>query len=134
MVWRVFYFINTIMNYKRNLLYNTKVIINNKEFTCAICNSELDRRLGLSGQILKPFHGCILDFEKPSHVTLWMKDCLEPLTALFVDSNNKIVEIIQMPVKPENKLYKSQTIANKVIEIRPDDAKNIKVGDDIKYI
>lgn len=119
----------TISN--KNLQYNTPVEINKQIFQCALCKTDEECALGLMGQQVPDQCGAILDFRKPSHIVLNMKNCLQPLTAIFVQSN-KVVYKMEMDNGDPKQTFECPVIATQVIELLPQDAQKIKKGDIVK--
>lgn len=119
----------------RQLNYGSIVAIRTKAgmktFVCAYCETEMARQLGLMGQRLLPSHGAVLDFKSPTHISLWMKNCIQPLAAVFIQ-DGKVVHSCVMDHNDPNRLHHCPCEATLVLEVNPDDVGGIQVGDEVK--
>jgi len=80
--------------------------------------------------------GMLFVFEKESILGFWMKNTLISLDMIFIDSNNKIVDIMTaVPCEKDPcKSYTPQAESKYVLEVNAGFAEkhNIQIGDEIK--
>jgi len=97
-----------------------KICCNNTCFNLEIANTPESRQLWLMyRESLSDSDWMLFVFEKPWTYSFWMKNTLIPLAWIRLDSNLKIVDIIQMdPCKiDECPSYKPKSEAKYVLEI-----------------
>ena len=117
----------------RQVSYDLPVTIKTKSgskiFRCCNCSDGLSRALGLMGQTLAPGQGAFFDFEGMNEIVLWMKNCIQDLTAIFVDEEGKVVHIERMDCDKPTLLHRCPCLARYVVEISPNEVGSIAIGD-----
>ena len=111
---------------------NTAVTIADKRFKLQIADSDSERKKGLSLiNNLPPDKGMLFIFDDKKIREFWMQDTLIPLQIIFID-NCTIVDVQEMTVEKDlknpQKTYKSQSPADKVIELNPQTISKNMVG------
>jgi len=99
----------------------------------AITNKE--KQYGLMNlEHLAAQNGMLFIFQDSKIIKMWMKNTLIPLDMIFIDENNRIIDIKANNKPLSLKIISSAKKANKVLEINAGLAKKlqIKVGDKIK--
>jgi len=118
--------------------YNTNLqIINNKnaiigKFKVKIVSDEKNREIGLMFvKYLPKNHGMLFKFENEQIIHMWMKNTKIPLDMIFIDKNNKIVNIKSDAVPESLQVISSEKEADKVLEINGGLCRklNINIGD-----
>jgi len=102
-----------------------------KNYVCAYCDTELSRQMGLMGQRLPPHHGAVLAYPEPVLMSLWMKNCLQPLVAVFI-ADDRVVHACTMDHNDPNRLHHCPTFATTVLEMNPSEADGIALGDIVR--
>jgi len=86
---------------------------------------------------LKKDSGMLFVFNDESIKTFWMKNTLIPLDIIFIDSNNRIINIENaIPCNADPcKIYKSKSPVKYVLEINSDSSKfyNLSVNEEIVF-
>ena len=122
--------------------YNTNLqIINNKNshignFKVKIVREERDREIGLMFVNSLPVnYGMLFEFEKEQVIHMWMKNTKISLDMIFIDKNNRIIDIKHKTVPESLQIISSVKEAIKVLEINGGlcHKLGIKIGDFIKY-
>jgi uncharacterized membrane protein (UPF0127 family) len=111
--------------------FNQQVVIDGKQFVCWIANNHTTRALGLMGCKLKAKQACLLDFGEEVEFGLWMKNCLHPLVALFIDSNGKIVSSSYMDPQNPYLTHRPSVPCRYALEILPEEADGILIGSQV---
>jgi len=99
---------------------NPKICCNNICFNLEIADDEESRKLWLMNRkSLSDNNWMLFVFENPWIYSFWMKNTLIPLAWIRIDSDLKIVDIIEMnPCNTENcEIYNSKSKAQYVLEI-----------------
>ena len=93
--------------------------INNAAITIDLANTAESRATGLMGvEQLSPNSGMLFVFPKEKIVSMWMKNTLIELAAIFIEQEGLIVNIETM--KPlSTRSHKSKSPAKYVLEINP---------------
>ena len=93
--------------------------INNADIAIHVANTAESRATGLMGvKQLSPNSGMLFVFPKEKIVSMWMKNTLIELTAIFIDEEGVIVNIETM--KPlSTRSHKSKSPAKYVLEVNP---------------
>jgi uncharacterized membrane protein (UPF0127 family) len=110
---------------------NNQVIFN---LYVAVADDDEKRITGLMNlKKLPEKNGMIFYFPTAQKVDFWMKNTLIPLDIIFIDSDNKIVNIHQNAIPMSEKLISSQKAIVKVLEINAGLVKKykIKIGNKI---
>jgi len=113
-------------------LDTTKIILNNHEYQIEIAHTNQQKEIGLSNRnSLCSNCGMIFLFEKDKILPFWMKNTLIPLDIIWINSNNKITDIIIATETNSLKILQNTQIAKYVLELNAFDAQKIglKVGD-----
>ena len=94
--------------------------INNAAITIDVANTAESRATGLMGvKQLWPNSGMLFVFPKEKIVSMWMKNTLIELAAIFIDEEGLIVNIETM--KPlSTRSHKSKSPAKYVLEVNPE--------------
>ena len=94
--------------------------INNAAITIDLANTAESRATGLMGvKQLSPNSGMLFVFPKEKIVSMWMKNTLIELAAIFIDQEGLIVNIETM--KPlSTRSHKSKSPAKYVLEVNPE--------------
>ena len=113
-------------------LDTTKIVLNNYEYQIEIARTSKQKEIGLSNRnSLCPNCGMIFLFEKDKILPFWMKDTLIPLDMIWINSNNKITDIITATEINSLKILQNTQPAKYVLELNALDAQKIglKIGD-----
>lgn len=117
----------------RTLHYDYPVTVGNDSrkvtFHCVVCTDTNSQALGLMGQTLPSHCGCLIAYESPRDIGLWMKDCLHPLCALFFDGDGVLVHKAYMSNDTPNVTHRCPVPAQYVLEVLPNEGLGFKVGD-----
>jgi uncharacterized membrane protein (UPF0127 family) len=75
-------------------------------------------------------------FDSPRIISMWMKNTKFGLDMIFIDKNDKIVNIVKNTKPFSKEIISSQFLSDKVLEINANLCKkyNIKIGDYVKLI
>ncbi len=94
--------------------------LNNAAITIDVANTAKSRATGLMGvKQLSPNSGMLFVFPKEKIVSMWMKNTLIELAAIFIDEEGLIVNIETM--KPlSTRSHKSKSPAKYVLEVNPE--------------
>ena len=106
------------------------ILVDGKTLQVEIANSHETRKIGLMGRTSIPAEGGMLFvFPEDQHVSMWMKNTLVNLTALFIDAHGSVVNIEHMHRKTLTS-HRSGKPVRFVLEISSDSllAKEITVG------
>ena len=106
------------------------ISVEGKTLQVEIANSHETRKIGLMGRTSIPADGGMLFvFPEDQHVSMWMKNTLVNLTALFIDAHGSVVNIEHMHRKTLTS-HRSGKPVRFVLEISSDSllAKEITVG------
>ena len=98
----------------------------------AIADTEEKRSYGLMNLANLTNHQAMLFlFEEEMMINMWMKNTLIDLDMIFIDKNNKIINIKTGAKKLSLQIISSKYPVNKVLEIKAGLAEkfNIKIGD-----
>ena len=109
-----------IFKYEAGEIESPKICCNNTCFNLEIADDEKSRELWLMyRENLEDDDWMLFIFERPWTYSFWMKNTLIPLAWIRLDSDLKIVDIIQMdPCKTEPcTLYEPKSEAQYVLEI-----------------
>jgi hypothetical protein len=102
----------------------------------AVCDDEEKRQYGLMNlKKLDEKKGMIFIFSKPLKVDFWMKNTIIPLDMIFIDANDKIIQIQQNTTPQSTDFITSKQKILKVLEINAGLVKkyNIKIGNKISF-
>lgn len=110
-------------------VFNTVIVVGNKRYNCWVAANDTCLRVGLMGHQLQPKHGCLLDFGQDSDFGLWMKDCLHPLTAVFMDSDGIVIGKANMSHEDPYYSHRPPQPCRFALELLPEDADGINIGD-----
>lgn len=135
---------NEINYFAQNLEnYNTKLQVFNSDnlikasFNVAIANNNNLKTKGLMFvKFLPDSHGMLFTYQKPQIVNMWMKNTYINLDMLFIDKDNKIINITENAEKLSLDIISSQQEVTNVLEINSGLVKKLalQVGDYIKII
>ncbi len=104
------------------------------EFKTVIANTPQKQQYGLMNLAKLPLdHAMLFVFLDEKIVTMWMKNTLINLDMIFIDKNNKIINIAHNQQNHSLSIISSQKKVDKVLEINANLAKQleIKVGDQV---
>jgi len=102
----------------------------------AVCDDDEKRQYGLMNlKKLDEKKGMIFIFPKSSKVDFWMKNTIIPLDMIFIDAENKIVQIHQNAKPYSTDFISSKYKVLKVLEINAGLVKkyNVKIGNKIIF-
>ena len=114
-------------------LKTKNIKIKDQDFSLEIATTPSQLSRGLGGrQSLCPNCGMLFIFPTPQILQFWMKDTLIPLDMIFIDANNKIINIVTAPIN-NLKIYTSMSPALYCLELNANRASelNLKTGDTI---
>jgi hypothetical protein len=123
--------------------YNTNLqIINNKNsqisnFKIRIVNDEKNREIGLMFVKSLPLnYGMLFEFEKERMVYMWMKNTEIPLDMMFIDKNDRIINIKHHATPESLETISSGKEVVKVLEINGGlcDKLGIEINDKIVVV
>ena len=79
-----------------------EIVLAGRTFTLELAITPEERQVGLSGRASLPRDaGMLFVFAQERTLGFWMKDTLIPLDILFIDSDQRIVDIQTMEPQPE---------------------------------
>ena len=79
----------------------TEAVIGDRAITLELATTSEERQRGLSNRTsLHPDAGMLFVFEEERELSFWMKDTLIPLDILFIDGEQRIVDIQIMVPEP----------------------------------
>ena len=112
--------------------FDKTISVNGQKYSCWIASTDIERTVGLMQHVLEGRHACLLDFGREvKGINLWMKDCLHPLTAIFADVNGVVLAKAEMSNLDPYKAHGCNKPYRYALELWPQDAENINVGDQI---
>jgi uncharacterized membrane protein (UPF0127 family) len=111
--------------------FTQPLVIGDKKFLCWVADNHTARTIGLMGCQLKTRQGCLLDFGDDADFGLWMKDCLHPLVAVFIDKEGKVIQSAHMDPKDSNVIHRASKPCRYALEILPEEAAGIKIGEQV---
>ena len=112
--------------------FNTPIVIGDNQFNVWIASTSEELELGLMGYHLQTNQGCWLKFPYSMEISLWMKNCMQPLGVLFLDETDTVVEKQLMDNSEPNRIYRSNIPCSSALEIHPSKLDLINVGDKIE--
>jgi len=118
--------------FSKNNLQTTTLKLNNHNYQIEIASTMSQKAIGLSGRNqLCPNCGMIFLFSYQGILPFWMKDTFIPLDMIWLDSNDKIVNIQTVIETNSSKILKNSTPAQYVLELNANDSQKIglKIGD-----
>jgi len=110
------------------------LVLNNHSYQIEIARTSKQKEIGLSNRnSLCSNCGMIFPFEKDKILPFWMKSTLIPLDLVWIDSNNKITDIITATETNSLKILQNTKPAKYVLELNALDSQQIglKIGDTI---
>ena len=114
-----------------------QVKIGNQEFLIEVANTDQGRQRGLMFRESMPKdHGMLFVFDEITKHSFWMKNTLIPLDMVWIDENNKIVDIqTALPCPPEEKCpsYVPQENAKYVLEVNLG-VLEAEIGGKVKFV
>jgi uncharacterized membrane protein (UPF0127 family) len=124
-----------VLSDQKNIIF-VKTKYTNTPFLVEIAKTPERRQKGLMGRnSLKPQSGMLFLYERPRHVSFWMKNTLISLDVIFLSANGKILKIYHN-AKPESlEIMSAGENVSAVLEINGNLAKTIKleIGDCVKH-
>lgn len=99
-----------------------------------IADTEAEQEYGLMNRTSMPQdHGMLFIFDYQANLSFWMKDTLIPLDMVFLDSNDRIVDIYKNATPLSEYVYTSKSPSKYVIELNGGycDTHGIKIGDNV---
>lgn len=123
--------------------YNLKLQITNQkneiisQFMVALANNQNKRSYGLMNlKFLPEKYGMLFTFDHPQIINMWMKNTLIPLDMIFIDDDNKIVNIKKSNQPNSLTIISSERKSRSVLEINAGLTEKfaIQIGDKIKLI
>jgi hypothetical protein len=135
--------LNSIENFnqdKKNYNHDLQIFNENNQallkLAVAVADSDEKRHYGLMNlKKLDEKKGMIFIFQKPLKVDFWMKNTLISLDIIFIDAEDKILEIRPNTIPQSTDFISSKQKILKVLEINAGLVKkyNIKIGDKIIF-
>ncbi len=124
--------------YKNNNQKTKEVCFKENCYNVEIADTQQERELGLMNrEKLDDDKGMLFIFEKAGIYGFWMKNTLIPLDIIWIDGNNKIVDITTMqPCKIEIcRTYTPTSNALYVLELNANTSKeiNLSIGDKLNF-
>ena len=113
-----------------NSLKTYSILVEDKTLLVEVANSRETRKIGLMGRTSIPADGGMLFvFPEDQHVSMWMKNTLVDLTAVFIDARGSVVNIEHMRRKTLTS-HRSGKPVRFVLEISSDSllANDIAIG------
>lgn len=109
--------------------------INKKPIFARLANTTASVRQGLMGvEQLDTNEGCLLDFQKPTDVRLWMSNCKMNLQAAMITEAGVIVDIMHMEYNDPYRVHPSSKPVRYALEMSEYffTQNEIKVGDIVR--
>jgi len=106
------------------------------EFMVEISSTEKEKAHGLMfRKYLHPNHGMLFLYDPPRFARFWMKNTYIPLDLIFIDSQDKIVQIYEKAKPLSQKIIRSQQPVKAVLELSAGSVAkyNIKLNQIIKF-
>ncbi|EDP66243.1 hypothetical protein BAL199_24889 [alpha proteobacterium BAL199] len=98
-------------------------------FQVEVADTDQERGQGLMyRQEMAPDHGMLFVFDRPSRITMWMKNTPLPLDMLFIGVDGRIVDIHQRTVPFSLDTIASGRRALYVLEVNGGTADRLKLG------
>jgi len=113
-------------------LPTVKIKLGNIDYQTEIARTSSQKSIGLSNRdTLCPNCGMIFIFDKDTYLPFWMKDTRIPLDMIWINSQNKIVDIQNAAETNSLKAIQNSTPAKYVLELNLNDSQklNLKIGD-----
>jgi uncharacterized membrane protein (UPF0127 family) len=114
-----------------------QVKIGDQEFLVEVANTDQGRARGLMFRESMPKdHGMLFVFEETKPHSFWMKNTILPLDMVWIDAENKIVDIqTALPCPPETECpsYVPEKAAKYVLEVNLG-VLNAEIGDKVKFV
>lgn len=110
---------------------------NNALIFAKLADTHMTRIKGLMSIDSLPLNqGMLFDFKQRDQVRLWMKNCLIPISAVFLSDDLVTVGVSHMDHNQPTRVYKSPEPVRFVLEVTPETCKanNIKVGSRFEII
>lgn len=102
-------------------------------YRAEIADTYRTRALGLGGrESLCPTCAMLFLFREPENLAFWMKDMRFPLDIVWL-LDDKVVFIERSVSAESDEVYRSDTPANRVLEVNAGVAQNLHVGDIVIY-
>jgi uncharacterized protein len=102
-------------------------------FNVQLADNKFKRKHGLMyiKKKLKPNQGMLFDYKKNLYPSLWMKNTYIGLDAIFLDTNSKVIDLIENMKPLSKKSHKSNKLTRYILEVNKNTIrnKNIKLGD-----
>lgn len=116
----------------------TEVIIGTQPYRLSVADDDISRQKGLSGVTeLGKNEGLLMVFDTDEKHGIWMKDMLIPIDILWLDSNKKVIYIVQdaQPELSTSEVFTPNKPARYVIELASGSAKqhSVRVGHEIQF-
>lgn len=108
--------------------------IKDQNYQIELATTSAQKIKGLSKRdTLCPNCGMLFTFGFETQLPFWMKDTLIPLDMIWLDKNNKVVDIKTATETNSQKIYQNQSPAKYVIELNANDSQKIglQIGDTI---
>lgn len=108
-----------------------KINIGNKEYVVKVAETEEQQREGLQNtKELATDEGMLFIWEKPEEISMWMKNTKIPLDVVFMDSDFKVLDVLEGIPETEDYLTVDETSA--VLEVNK--GSGIKKDDTLEFI
>jgi uncharacterized membrane protein (UPF0127 family) len=105
-----------------------KIKIKDKQYTVKIALSEEDQKKGLQGiKELPKDEGMLFVVDEP--IGIWMKDTLIPLDIVFIDSDSKVIKVVEGT--PNSEKIIEEDSATSILEVNA--KSGIQKGDEVEF-
>jgi uncharacterized membrane protein (UPF0127 family) len=124
-------------NYQHKIQVISKENYQKAQFLTYLADNDQKRGYGLMNINKMPYkYGMYFIFDSPRIISMWMKNTKFGLDMIFIDKNDKIVNIVKNTKPFSKEIISSQFLSDKVLEINANLCKkyNIKIGDYVKLI
>lgn len=106
-----------------------KVIIENKIYYCQLAEDEADKKKGLMDvESLPPDEGILFIWDEEDTRQMWMKNTLIPLDIIFIDEDEKVIQVSKGEPQSEKMISSPNTLY--VLEVNQ--GSGIKEGDNVE--
>ncbi len=108
----------------------TKIEINDKKYSVEIAETQEEKEKGLSNRKeLKENEGMLFVYDKPQHLSFWMKDTEIPLDIIFISEDLEVISVHQG--KPMSEDLIEEDDAQYVLEVNQNSG--IKPEDELEF-
>lgn len=119
----------------KNITTSPSITINNQTYYIEIANTPNKQRLGLMHRnYLAKNQGMLFTYNKPTKISIWMKNTYIPLDIIWINENKEITHIYKHAIPHSRKVLTTPIKSNYVLEINAGQStlNNFKIGDKVK--